>query len=323
LKKTPPEETRIVTRQTDDGSEPARPDDAREILEMVDTALDEQAAWLREWHRAVVCRTPPIPPISADLRHAAGRFAAWFDINRKRGLLDQPVFQQLWATYGEMRALGAGLAKAATDGKHLPAADYDAFMDKAESFAAIARRIRDAFQRAVYDLDPLTGVRSRRSMMTELARERERSIRTGNAVHVGLCDIDNFKAVNDAHGHLAGDAVLVAVAGRLISNLRPYDSVYRYGGDEFLLAFTEIDGEQAIGIAERLQAAIGTITVRMDDRTALSVTASFGLSALDREAAIETTIRRADEALYRAKGEGRNRVILWQAACAAGGGSDG
>ena len=172
-------------------------------------------------------------------------------------------------------------------------------------------------------IDPLTGVHNRRRMMAELGRERERSIRTGNAAYVGLCDIDNFKSINDAHGHLSGDAVLLAVAGRLIANLRPYDSVFRYGGDEFLLAFSETDSEQAIGIADRLRASIGRMTVRVDGGATLSVTASFGLCVLDRDAVIETTIRRADEALYGAKSEGRNRVRLWRAATAGAGGPHG
>jgi diguanylate cyclase (GGDEF)-like protein len=314
LKKTPPEETRVATRQTDDGAEPARPEDSREILEMIDTALDEQAAWLREWHRAVLCGAPPAPEVPSRSPSASKRFGVWFDINRKRGLLEQPIFRQLWAAYLEMHEVGRGLAQSAAGGGRVSAVEYDALMDKVQGFVATARRIRDAFQRAVYDLDPLTGVYNRRSMIAELERERERSIRTGNAVYVGLCDIDNFKAVNDTHGHLAGDAVLLAVAGRLIANLRPYDGVFRFGGDEFLLAFAETDGEEAIGIADRLRASIGRMTVHADAAGVLSVTASFGLCMLDREAAIETTIRRADEALYRAKNEGRNRVNLWHAA---------
>jgi diguanylate cyclase (GGDEF)-like protein len=128
---------------------------------------------------------------------------------------------------------------------------------------------------------------------------------------VGLCDIDHFKAVNDRHGHLVGDTVLLAVAGRLISNLRPYDSIYRFGGEEFLIAFTETDAAQAVGIADRLRESLALMTVWVSDAVQLSVTASFGLCLVDPAAPVETTIQRADEALYRAKREGRNRAVLW------------
>lgn len=306
MKKTPLEEARIATRRTADGSVPARPEDTCAILEMIDTALAEQAAWLREWHRAAVCGTPPAQADSAD------RFRLWLDLNERRGLLDQPVFRQLRALHRDMHECGRTLAQRAARGERLPAGDYDRFTDKAEGFSSLARRVRDAFQRALYDLDPLTGVHNRRSMAAELDRERERSSRTGKPAYVGLCDIDDFKGVNDAHGHVAGDSVLLAIAGRLIANLRPYDSVYRYGGDEFLLAFTETDSEQAVKIANRLRAAVAGSPVPVDG-SSLAVTVSFGLCRLDPEAALETTITRADEALHRAKSEGRNRVGVWRA----------
>ena len=164
---------------------------------MIDTALEEQADWLRKWHRATVCGLPPAHEVVSRHGPEIGRFGSWFDINSKRGLLDQPVFKQLWSTYVDMHRLGRSLAIKAVDGKRLPPDDYDAFMDKAQEFVTTARRIRDAFQRAIFDLDPLTGVHNRRSMMAELGRERERSLRTGNAMCIGLCDIDHFKAVND------------------------------------------------------------------------------------------------------------------------------
>lgn len=312
MKKTPPEETPIVTRVADGGAEPVRLGDAREILEMIDTALEEQADWLRQWHRAMVCGVPPAREVISRPGSEIGRFGSWFDINSKRGLLDQPVFKQLWSTYVDMHRHGRSLAVKAVDGERLAARDYDAFMDEAHEFAETARRIRDAFQRAIFDLDPLTGVHNRRSMMTELSRERERSIRTGNAMCVGLCDIDHFKAVNDRHGHLVGDAVLLAVVGRLIANLRPYDSIYRFGGEEFLLAFTETDAEQAVGIADRLRQIVSRMTVRVSEGMELSVTVSFGLCLVDPAAPLEATIRHADEALYQAKREGRDRVVLWR-----------
>lgn len=311
-KKTLPEDTPIVTRIADGAAEPARPGDSREILEMIDTALEEQADWLRKWHRATVCGLPPAHEIVSRHGSEIGRFGSWFDINRKRGLLDQPVFKQLWESYVEMHRLGRSLAIKAVDGKRLPARDYDTFMDKAQDFVTTGRRIRDAFQRAIFDLDPLTGVHNRRSMMAELSRERERSLRTANTMCVGLCDIDHFKAVNDTHGHLVGDAVLMAVVSRLIANLRPYDSIYRFGGEEFLLAFTETGADQAIGIADRLRQTVARTKVWISDALELSVTASFGLCMVDSAHSLDVTIEHADTALYRAKHEGRNRVALWR-----------
>lgn len=311
MKKTPPEQTQTVPRVADGGAGAAGSGDSRDIVDLIDRVLDEQADWLRKWHRAIVCGLAPDEKVMAP---------AGFELYGGRGLLDQPVFRQLRSIHEEMHRLGSDLARRAAGGERIPARDYDAFDGKALEFTATARRIRDAFQRAASDLDPLTGVHNRRGMMTALGRERERSIRTGKAMCVGLCDIDHFKAVNDRHGHLVGDAVLLAAAGRLIANLRPYDAIYRFGGDEFLVAFFETAADQAVGIADRLRESLSRMTVRVGDGVDLSVTASFGLCMVDASAPLETTIQHADEALYRAKHDGRNRVMLWQPVGTAGGG---
>lgn len=311
MTKTRPEEARILTRLASDGDGAARRDEAREILDMMGAALDEQREWLRKWHRAVVCGLPPdrevVSPHGAEL----SRFGTWFDLNRRRGLLDQPAFRQLWTAFVDMREHGRRLSLRAVDGEVLPARDYDAFMAQCRSFETAARRIREAFERALFDLDPLTGVHNRRSMMAELERERQRSLRSGKALCIAICDIDHFKAVNDRHGHLVGDSVLLAIAGRLIANLRPYDSIYRFGGEEFLIALPETAPDQAARIAERLREAVSARDVAVDADITLSVTASFGLCMIDPEASVETTIQRADQALYRAKRDGRDRVAVW------------
>jgi diguanylate cyclase (GGDEF)-like protein len=312
LTKTPPENTRIVTRPARaDGAPPPR-DDTHEILEMIGAALDDHAAWLQKWHRAVVCGLPPDREVVSRHGPQISRFGNWFDLNSKRELLNQPVFDQLWSAHVAVREQGRALALRAVDGERLPARDYDAFMAASEAFVATGRRILEAFQRALFDLDPLTGVHNRRGMMAELDRERQRAARTGKDLCLCLCDVDHFKDVNDRHGHLVGDSVLLAIAGRLIANLRPYDSIYRFGGEEFLLAFAETGPDQAAAIAERLRTAVCAKDVIVDTGVALPVTASFGLAMVEAGASPEATIQRADEALYHAKRQGRNRVaVAW------------
>ena len=211
--------------------------------------MEEHANWLRKWHRAVVCGLPPVRDVVSKHAEYLGKFGSWFDLNSERSLLAQPVFRDLWSAHVEMHDLGRLLALKAVDGELVRATEYDAFMEKVDRFGMVARRIRDAFQRAVFDLDPLTGVHNRRSMMIELQRERERGLRTSSPVCIGLSDIDHFKKVNDTYGHGVGDVVLLTAAGRLIAHLRPYDSIYRYGGEEFLLLLPDADAETAVNIA--------------------------------------------------------------------------
>ena len=310
MTKTRPDDPSIATRDKSGNADASSGEESREILIAIDAAIEEYTGWLRKWHRAVVCGLPPAREVVSKHAEYLGRFGSWFDMNSKRNLLNQPVFQDLWQAHVEMHEHGRVLALKAVDGEPLPAQDYDAFMKKVDRFSVLARRIRDAFQRAVFDLDPLTGVHNRRNMLVELNRERDRALRTGASLAVGLCDIDHFKSVNDAHGHAVGDIVLLATAGRLIANLRPYDSIYRYGGEEFLLAFPNADAAVTRTIAERLRAALSETPIPVNEELAVPVTASFGFSLIDDESTVEQTIEQADRALYQAKRAGRNRVVV-------------
>lgn len=305
------EEAPIATRSA--GPEPGArsSEESREILDAIDIAMEEHANWLRKWHRAVVCGLPPVRDVVSKHAEYLGKFGSWFDLNSERSLLAQPVFRDLWSAHVEMHDLGRLLALKAVDGELVRATEYDAFMEKVDRFGLVARRIRDAFQRAVFDLDPLTGVHNRRSMMIELERERERGLRTSSPVCIGLSDIDHFKKVNDTYGHGVGDVVLLTAAGRLIAHLRPYDSIYRYGGEEFLLLLPDADAETAVSIANRLRLALSEAPVKTGSGVSLDVTASFGLCMVDAADTLEESIEQADKALYRAKHEGRNKVVLW------------
>jgi diguanylate cyclase (GGDEF)-like protein len=127
-------------------------------------------------------------------------------------------------------------------------------------------------------------------------------------VGVILLDLDHFKRVNDTLGHLAGDTVLRETAGRFRSNMRTYDRIGRYGGEEFLVVLPNCDLEQATHQAERLRSRLDQQPVFVDG-TQLCVTASFGVTVSDGgERSPEVLIRVADEALYRAKASGRNCV---------------
>jgi len=156
--------------------------------------------------------------------------------------------------------------------------------------------------------DALTGVHNRRHLDETLAREVERARRQGSPLAVAILDLDHFKAVNDCHGHAAGDAVLAATGRTLSAQARPYDTVARYGGEEFVLVLPGAGAGDAVRYAERLRAAVEQMTV--PDHAGLRVTASFGAAVLCGDDGAAELLRRADAALYRAKAGGRNRVEL-------------
>lgn len=161
--------------------------------------------------------------------------------------------------------------------------------------------------------DPLTGVFNRRHLDRRLREEVTRAQRHGLPLSVLLLDLDHFKKVNDVHGHQAGDAVLAAFANVVEHHLREPDILARYGGEEFMVIAPQTSRKGAIDLAERLRRGIeGNRFSLHDERRGafeLPLTCSIGVATLgDAADSAMMLVRRADENLYRAKGQGRNRV---------------
>jgi two-component system cell cycle response regulator len=174
-------------------------------------------------------------------------------------------------------------------------------------------RLRDNAQLTVEMAitDALTGLHNRRYMETHLATLVEQAAARGKPIAVLVLDIDYFKAVNDAHGHDAGDDVLREFALRIRKAIRNIDLACRYGGEEFVIVMPETDMAVATMVAERLRRRIASepFTIQNGARN-LDVTISIGIAALDGPADNAAAIlKRADTALYRAKRDGRNRVV--------------
>ena len=159
--------------------------------------------------------------------------------------------------------------------------------------------------------DPLTGLLNRRAFMDRLEDEYNRTQRQGDSLSIILGDIDRFKRVNDTYGHSAGDFILHQFALCLTKTCRLYDILGRYGGEEFIVCLPETAPKEALTIAERMRQAVENQSFDLPGSSASNrITASFGVSFLDKEPekTISELINEADEALYRAKSEGRNRV---------------
>ena len=159
--------------------------------------------------------------------------------------------------------------------------------------------------------DALTGIPNRAATFSVLANEIDRSRRESRPLALMLADVDMFKSINDTFGHLAGDDVLREIAARLTRTLRTYDTIGRYGGEEFLIVLPGISPESALRRAQNVCEAIGGKPVS-SSAAQVSVTLSLGLAVMspNEPCSVEEIIRRADAALYRAKALGRNRVEL-------------
>ena len=159
--------------------------------------------------------------------------------------------------------------------------------------------------------DALTGIWNRGAIFEALGRELDRARRQQSPLAVIMVDLDHFKQVNDSHGHLVGDQVLREAAQRIKATVRSYDGVGRYGGEEFLLVAPGFDAAQALEFAERLRRRFAENPIVTSGPT-LPVTMSLGVVAVSpgQTLAAERVLAAADDALYRAKTDGRNRAVL-------------
>jgi diguanylate cyclase (GGDEF)-like protein len=190
--------------------------------------------------------------------------------------------------------------------------------DQVETAASLAAQVVVALENARLHriverqalVDSLTGLANRRSFEETLRAELARGGRFGEPVCVVLADIDDFKQVNDRYGHAAGDEVLKAFAAALRATVRESDVACRWGGEEFALVLSATDAEGGARLAERARAAIAGQEVAMPNGDLLSVTASFGVSSYPESHELGELLAAADSALYEAKRDGKNRVVV-------------
>lgn len=157
--------------------------------------------------------------------------------------------------------------------------------------------------------DPLTGVNNRAALDSTLEQELDLVKRQGGPLSVVMLDVDKFKSVNDTYGHIAGDAVLKRIAESMADCARGSDVIYRYGGEEFVILLRNTTLEGAKLLAERIRDAIESIIFKYE-KFDIRVTASAGLTTADEKDDIDSLLRRCDEALYEAKQQGRNTIVV-------------
>lgn len=158
--------------------------------------------------------------------------------------------------------------------------------------------------------DALTGVASRRAFSEAAEVEMQRALRYHTELSLLMMDLDHFKSVNDTHGHVTGDAVLVSFAQTVLQQVRKVDLVARLGGEEFVVLLPNISAAHATALAERIRQAVADSHLQLDGQP-LHFSVSVGVAQFDpKELTLTGWLARADAALYRAKAQGRNRVVL-------------
>ena len=183
-----------------------------------------------------------------------------------------------------------------------------AYIDRLSKFTSIGIQNNIHYEHSVRE--PKTGLYNHNFFIRRVSEDIARAKRTGRIFSVIIIDIDNFKEFNDTYGHLAGDEMIIRLAGKIIQVMREEDILSRFGGEEFTILLPATDCRAAWTAAERLRTAVEAMTITYEGRT-LNITISLGLASYDPKSGDDENImRRADAALYRSKQKGRNRTSL-------------
>ena len=277
----------------------------------LDQAIYTHEQWAEEINAALICRfrrtaaTWPTIPIGS-AASASGIMAPARNISSAIPAL--PRSKQSTSACTNMRP---ACWRRPRPGAPILLQDYQRYAAALKRMRLEIQTLKRELEVSLYNIDTLTGVPGRTEMLRKLRDQREFVRRNVHRCAIAMLDIDHFKAVNDSQGHLAGDHVLVDIARYIQTHLRPYDLLFRYGGEEFLLCLPDTDLETAREICDRLREELGGLSHTVNGGPPVQVTVSLGIAELDGDFSVEEALDRADRALFAAKAAGRDRVLAW------------
>ncbi len=289
----------------------------RDELQSVIAQLKEALYNHQQWHgnliRSLVCKQPGDKHDINPTAHTECRFGQWYYGKAPEKLRSHPGFISMGDEHQRMHHLARLLLVTADSGEPISTLDFDNFANALERLRLEIFALERELEDSLFNHDSLTGAITRFGILPTLREQQELVKRHAQLCYIAMIDLDNFKAVNDLHGHAAGDRVLAASVRYLIQHLRPYDKVFRYGGEEFLLCMPYTELSSGSDRIKELSEGLAALDIDIGEKEPVRITASFGLALLDPEIPVGASIDRADKALYAAKAAGRNCVRIWDA----------
>ncbi len=277
-------------------------------LEMADI---KHQNWLKQLHSSIICERPFETDVLSNEAHKHCQFGHWYYNNAPETLHHRAEFIALDQQHKHMHDSARQLASEHNEHKTISSINYEHFIDRQRLFSKSIYSLRDQLREHLLSFDTLTGLMTRGPFTQVLKTECARAERNQQVCCLVLIDIDHFKNINDTYGHLTGDRVLSSVAQYMLHNMRSYDSICRYGGEEFLVSLPMTELDQAQLIMNRLRDELAHHTIAHEEIGGIYVTVSIGIAAIQPGESYEACINNADDALYNAKRSGRNQVCTY------------
>ncbi len=286
-------------------------EELQNIISQCEQALYNHQQWYNLIIRSLICKLPPDRHDVIDDAHKECRFGQWYYETASESLKTHLGFIALGEEHKKMHAAARKLLIATKENRTIPPFEYDSFSNALETMRLELKTLQRELSELIYNRDGLTGALNRINMFPVLREQQNMASRGIQQCTIAMLDVDNFKKINDQYGHTSGDSALASISRYILENIRAYDKLFRYGGEEFLLCFQHTDIKEAYAMSERLRQGISELTINIGDSNSITTTASIGLSSIEPHFPIEESIEQADAALYKAKADGKNCSRIW------------
>jgi len=291
----------------------------RIALEQLERAEHDHSFWHDDLLRTIIFDLPCSASDLTENAHQRCRFGQWYYGRASDEFREQPVIAAMEREHRRLHEAGARMLRAAAGGAPIFRADYEELVAGGARLHLELAALRQEIQEALRNRDVLTGAFGRAEMLPDLQQWHALAKRGVQQCCIAFMDVDHLKAINDRYGHHLGDKVLAGAVQHLVSCLLPYDKLFRYGGDEFLISMPGTDLAYARTVITRVREELSHSRLAVGpDGAAVRVSASFGIALLDPQVPVEESIQRADQALMLAKSAGRNRAISWDSSVTTG-----
>jgi len=278
------------------------------VINQVNQAERNHIKWLAKLHEHLICDGSLPENVCENDAHHHCQFGLWY-YNETTGLIkNTQSYKELGRIHKEMHVSARQLVHSWHEYQKVDLSEYRDFIKKQHILLQHLSKVRENLNLTLMSYDNLTGALRRDPFMLLFEKEMNQGKRSGVSFCIVMIDLDYFKKVNDSYGHLVGDKVLQKTALTISQELRTYDSLCRYGGEEFIVLLPDTTIDEAKLVIERIRENVEQQIVQTVDGQKIQMTISAGITVVDSNNTLNSNIDLADKALYCAKSEGRNKV---------------